>query len=271
MTASHLHLDRSDERLRAYLLGRLPDEDRQALEEIYFADEEVFDRLVEMQHDLVDAWARGDLPADDRRAVEERLLAGPAGGRRAAVAKAFARLDKDRERQPPASSLSAVAAPQPRWFRMAAAAAIAVVSVSSSVWLAMENARLRRAAVPTPTPVVDRPGPPPSSDAPQVAEIRLSPVVLRSEQAAREVMLPPGARLARLLPSDGTATSFVVGIERAGAGRISTQAGLTRDQSGAVVVWIPVEMLKAGDYEVLLWQSREATETLVATYPVRFR
>jgi hypothetical protein len=267
MTESDLDLDRSDDRLRAYLLGRLSDEDRHALEEVYFADEEVFDRLLDMQHDLVDAWARGALGREDRAAVEERLLDPSTGELRMRMAKALARHEVERRPQTANARTS-------HWFTgsLAAAAAVAVLGVSASIWLGVENMRLRRAVAPAPAPSSERSAPAPSSDAPQIAEVRLTPGVRRSEQAPRVVTLPSQARLVRLLlPTDETGPLFVVGIERAGAGRISTQAGLARSESGAVVVWVPVELLTPGDYEVLLWQAREATETLAATYLVRIR
>ena len=169
---------------------------------------------------------------------------------------------------------SAVGATRTLWFSapLAAAASIAILSVSASVWLAIENARLRRAPVPAPAPVSERPVSTPSADPPQIADVRLSPVVLRSEQSPPVVSLPTQARLARLLlPTGETGPSFVVGIERAGVGRVSTQAGLAISRIGNGGGLGPCRTADPGDYEILLWQSREAPASLVGTYLVRIR
>jgi hypothetical protein len=266
----------SDRQLRDYLLGRLTDEARRSLEDAYFADQDLYDRLLEMQNDLIDAWARRALPPDERRAVEERLLSGPSGNERKRLAIALAHVDHTGGTQQAAVTPHA----NPRGFSapLAVAATIAAIGVSTTLWLAMDNARLRDSiaatSAPAPAPTtVDR-GSPAASTFPSqntdITEIRLTAGVVRSEQAAQTIQVPPQARVVRLLlPTDAAGPSFVVGVERAGAGRIATQAGLTRDASGAVVVWIPAESMTAGSYEVVLWREREALDTLVATYVFR--
>src|SRR5262245_52987342 len=96
MTDSRDIGDPRDRQLRDYLLGRLPEQAAHDLEARYFDDEELYDRLLETQHDLTDAWARGELSDADRREVEARLLSGADGLRRARVATALARLDGSR-------------------------------------------------------------------------------------------------------------------------------------------------------------------------------
>jgi hypothetical protein len=271
MSGPHQPVGHADPQLRAYLLGSLPDEERRALEDAYFADEDLYDRLLAMQNDLVDAWARNALSPDDRRAVEDRLLSGPSGAERKRLAIGLARLDHTRGTQPTIARPHA----SPRWFTapFAVAATVAAIGVSATLWLATDNARLRQSiAMPAAAPV-DRgsigasASPSQSGD---ITEIRLTAGVVRSEQAPPTIHVPPQAQVVRLLlPTTDAAPSFVVGIERAGAGRVATQAGLTRGASGVVVVWMPVELMTAGHYEVVLWREREAVETLVATYLFR--
>jgi hypothetical protein len=264
----------SESHLREYLLGRLPDEARGALEEAYFADQDLYDRLLEMQNDLVDAWARNALSPDDRRAVEERLLSGPSGSERKRLALTLARADHARGTQQAIPSRAA----SPHRFSapLAIAATIAAIGVSTTLWLAMDNARLRRSIAATPAPAATDRGSMvasalPSSNA-EIAEFRLAPGVVRSDQTPRTIQLPPQARLVRvLLETDDAAASFVAGVERAGAGRIWTQGGLVRRDGKTVTVWLPSELLTAGDYEILLWQTREDPATLAATYLVRIR
>src|SRR5262245_52823009 len=135
--------DERDERLmRPFLLGRLSESDRHPLEERFLADDDFAARLLELQNDLIDAYARGELDDDDRQAVAERLLGGSAGVQRLRFAEA---LDGWGRRQ----HLPHHVAPpplQPRPARVArvtrpwlAAAALAVLSTSTAIWLGADN------------------------------------------------------------------------------------------------------------------------------------
>ena len=61
----------------SYLLGRLSDEDAQALEERYFQDSDLFERLRALETDLLDEYARGELAGPDRSDFERRLESSP--------------------------------------------------------------------------------------------------------------------------------------------------------------------------------------------------
>ncbi|MGH9837538.1 MAG: hypothetical protein ACREEM_02005 [Blastocatellia bacterium] len=80
------------EKLTAYLLGRLPVEEQDALAEQYFTDDELFDRLLEVKADLMDQYARGQLPAADRPQLESYLDKQPDGWRELAVARALTKV-----------------------------------------------------------------------------------------------------------------------------------------------------------------------------------
>src|ERR1700752_1515648 len=51
----------SDQTLRDYLLGQLPEPEAERLDELSITDDECAERLGAMEHDLVDAFARGEL------------------------------------------------------------------------------------------------------------------------------------------------------------------------------------------------------------------
>jgi hypothetical protein len=61
----------------AYLLGGLPAEEAEALEELYFNDESVFEDVVLAEDDLIDEYLDGELPDDSRRVFEGRLQERP--------------------------------------------------------------------------------------------------------------------------------------------------------------------------------------------------
>jgi anti-sigma factor RsiW len=65
-------------RIRKYLLGALPEPDRSALEEQYFADDALFEEVCEMEDDLIREYLAGSLTAADRGQFERHLAQTPA-------------------------------------------------------------------------------------------------------------------------------------------------------------------------------------------------
>jgi hypothetical protein len=80
----------SDEILRGYLLGELAPPEETALEERYFSDPQLFDRIVDVENDLVDKYARGLLSGEVRRRFESHYLADPRRRERAEFAATLA-------------------------------------------------------------------------------------------------------------------------------------------------------------------------------------
>jgi len=72
-----------------YLLGELPDEDRDRLEDEYFEDDAVHERLLALECELVDAYVRGELSPGERRHFEDRFVATPEGREKVARARSF--------------------------------------------------------------------------------------------------------------------------------------------------------------------------------------
>src|SRR5262245_61786778 len=68
----------ADDRLLVqYLVGDCPEEERERVEERFFADEETFERLCELEEDLAWRYARGQLNATEREQVERAYAAPP--------------------------------------------------------------------------------------------------------------------------------------------------------------------------------------------------
>jgi hypothetical protein len=86
--------------LRLLLLHRLPEAEAYQLEERLMMEGHFAELLREAEHDLLDDYASGRLPPDEREAVEEFLLATPADRERLKLARALARLRPQREHAP---------------------------------------------------------------------------------------------------------------------------------------------------------------------------
>lgn len=59
--------------VKRYLLGVLPDEERDRFEQQYFSDNSLFEEVELAEDDLVDRYVRDELPKDDRRLFEQAL------------------------------------------------------------------------------------------------------------------------------------------------------------------------------------------------------
>lgn len=76
--------------MQRYLLGEMPEAERAALEQEYFNDRRLFDRMAQAESELVDKYARGLLPAPTRERFERYYLAHPRRRERAQFAEALA-------------------------------------------------------------------------------------------------------------------------------------------------------------------------------------
>lgn len=88
-------MDELEQLTTRYLLGELSEPEQLALEEKYFTDPQVFDQVLEIESELVDAYARGQLSNEVRARFEQFYLNHPARAARFKFARALtARLDE---------------------------------------------------------------------------------------------------------------------------------------------------------------------------------
>jgi hypothetical protein len=78
-----------DDRAVRYLLGDLSVPDRDAFEDEYFVDEDIYGELLAAEDDLIDRYCAGGLPPEQRERFEQRYLATPEGRERVAFARAL--------------------------------------------------------------------------------------------------------------------------------------------------------------------------------------
>jgi hypothetical protein len=83
-------MDESEQTITRYLLGESSAGEQTALEERYFSDRELFDRVVQVESDLVDRYVRGLLSPEMRERIEWLYLAHPKRRERVMFAEALA-------------------------------------------------------------------------------------------------------------------------------------------------------------------------------------
>lgn len=134
-----------EQTIQRYLLGEMTEVEREALEQEYFNDRQLFDQMVQIENELVDKYARGLLPPTMRDHFEKHYLAHPKRRERARFAEALAsKLD------------TVVAAPRTAesgWDRflismrgpkLALAISVAVLMAAVAAWSLIETRRLRQ-------------------------------------------------------------------------------------------------------------------------------
>ena len=134
----------SDDHLVRYLLGALPADEVERLDEQTFVDDELAERLRRVEDDLVDSYAAGTLTGERRQRFELFYLASPRRRSKAAFAKGL-RGAIERSMQQPGAVQDRATQPsrdiwRPSWWPLAAAA-VCILTVGV---LTLQNRALRR-------------------------------------------------------------------------------------------------------------------------------
>jgi tetratricopeptide (TPR) repeat protein len=133
----------SDEVLIEYLLGSLSDEENRRIEERFFVDDDLEDRLASLERDLIDSYVRQELEPERRQRFEERFLSGEGRTNRVLFARALDAHLSARQQPAAAPQLAAVLTPKTwraRWGELGGSpllrvAAILVISVGIALTL----------------------------------------------------------------------------------------------------------------------------------------
>jgi hypothetical protein len=225
------------EHLIAYLLHRMPEEERAAFEDRWINEPDLHEQLTIVEGELMDAYVRDDLSATDKTAIESHLLGSRAQQRKLEFARALRR---------------AVAKPK-RTTRFsvswAAVAACLLLSLSGAAWLAWQNLALQREV----SSLSARPVP--SSEA--IYTLLLRPDTTRGGSQPKDLRPPGSAGMIRLDleldPGDEhrTYTASVL----SGDSRVWSEEPIqpeSRASRFVAPIWIPRLLLKAGQYRVEL-------------------
>lgn len=253
----------TDADIRRYLLGALPEPDREALEDAYFAEPDLLARVEQAQSDLTDDYAAGRLSSADQTLFAQRYLTSVEGRREAALAQVLRHAST-------AAGTNDVAPRRqtlPPWLLLAAAA---VLVVGATYIYSLVNGRGPGAPAPTvPPPVAVTPAPPPPVEAPQ---LRVATLVLTADLSRGEGPPPTLVPAAEL-----TYVDLVVPVEdgrSARRGQVTTVEGRPI-WSGAIEqpsgqpprARVPAAALPPGDYILSLGDMSSGA----ATYFFRVR
>jgi hypothetical protein len=145
--------NQNDQLLVRYLLGSLPDEEAERLDELSVTDDEFASRLSAIENDLVDAYARRELPAETTEQFKSAYLSSPKRREKVVFAEAFFSFQQRAAAAPMAVRAGAAQAKKPergwRFFPLPslasqwAFAGAAILLLVASSFLAIHNRRLR--------------------------------------------------------------------------------------------------------------------------------
>ncbi len=134
----------SDDHLVGYLLGALPSDEAERLDERTFVDDELAERLRVVEDDLVDSYAAGTMTGERLQRFESFYLASPRRRRKAALAKGLqGAIERSRSEARPVPNAAPEAARHIggvlRWPLAVAAALVVAIGL-----LLLQNVALRR-------------------------------------------------------------------------------------------------------------------------------
>lgn len=245
----------TDERIFAYLLGELTEEEAGQFDEEYFASEDLADQIGPAEDDLIDAYLRGELTPEQRQHFEQNYLNTEARLKGVAVATGLLRYVNALG----AEETSAPAREEQTWIKsfiafwsgrnwaLRAGLAVGVVAVVlGGVWLFRSRTR-----------------------SPQVVAtltLTINAGDNRAEGAQPDRMkLPPDAEALRIilkLPDRSAATGYRVELLNEG-GEATILRVVGRDAE-SVTAEIPAAQLTRGEYALRLYAVRsDGTEERV--------
>ncbi len=130
-----------DQLLTRYLLGSLPDEDAERLDEMSIADDEIAWRLRALENDLVDAYVRGEMSGPALERFKASYLSSPQSRQKVAIASGLFSLEgqraiatADEERPAHARWLAT-----PRFMHWAVAASVVAIAAATYLFLAPQQ------------------------------------------------------------------------------------------------------------------------------------
>ena len=279
-----------DQNMTRYLLGQLSEQEQAALEEKYFRDPQVFNEVLRVESELVDAYARGQLSTEMRKRFEDYYLKHPARRTRAEFARALT--TKIDERQAPVKSASpvswwqrlfaAIGGQRPRLRLSVALATVLITLAGVWIFITLRRQQQQREAAqietqrenqprrepeqtaqqqPTVTPpqIPQRSPSPTTSPTHVVAFLTLVAGSVRSADngGTQTLIIRPETTQAQIVLKlkDDTFPHYRVSIQKIGGAEIFTQSNLKprSTKSGATFLFtVPASQLSSGDYALTL-------------------
>jgi hypothetical protein len=255
-----------DELLRSYLLGELPEEEAERLEQRLLAEDELFELSEAVEADLIAAYDRGELTEEERERVLWRLAASPSGRERLALARALNTLAGRGRQQVLPFRQRATQRPAFRWAALAAGLLIAaslswfVLKPSkggeSAPWIAHERpAPAGPVQALAPAPQVPTTATIPSTAPEPVQSVfQLALVSLRGSEAAEKLKVRAGTLVELQISVEGMEDlkSFHLSVRNRNAETVWDGDVEPRTLQGArvLVIDLPADRLPPGMYKI---------------------
>ncbi len=253
-----------DELLRSHLLGKLPEEEADALERRLLAEDDLFELSEAVEADLLAEYAQGGLASEEKEHVRRRLASSPQGRERLALARS---LDRVASEDSKAAVLPFRGAPSRRPALRWAALAAGIVAAAGLTWLTLERPQDHPRPHERPAPViaavpraheVTKPPVPAVAPAPEPvkAVFQLALTSLRGAESREKLRVPAGTGTVELQISvEGMEDleSFHLTVRNRQAGTVWEGTGLKPENLKgvrALVIDLPAERLPAGKYEI---------------------
>lgn len=265
-----------DELLRSYLLGTLPEEEADPLEERLLHEDELFELSEAIEADLLAACDRGELAPEERERVLRRLASSPQGRERFALVRS---LNTEAEAPAPVLPfLRRITRPAYQWSALAAALLAALGLYWHDLELPKGGGKIPPSIQKEQPPVAgqvtsDLSPPPPPAPPPQVAQqsrppaerpksakvvCQLALMTLRGgPESAQPVEVQPDTEVVELqigLEEDlANLSSFLVSVRNLkGEALLDRQRVKPKTLRGVrtLVVDLPASQLSAGRYEI---------------------
>jgi hypothetical protein len=244
-----------DDRLVEYLLGRMSEEERLELRERLFRDEDLDEELLATSDELVRAYLAGELPEEDRSRFETHFLGSPENREHLALMRdVLAAVDRVAEEHLPAVA-GRPAASVPRSRGWAAAAAAILLAVGLVVVVAVRRigqGETRATASPLQTvPAMPSARTTPESPMPRVPPPATARVVRFHGRSGTQVTvrLSPSIRAVRMeLTVDPESLSFDAAVLAADGTPVWRAERAPSVRGQPLVLEVPAQVFASGRY-----------------------
>jgi hypothetical protein len=216
-----------DPQLRAFLLGALPPEESERIEELMVERQDMYEEAMAAEDDLLDEYAAGRLSAEERAAVEKRLPT------RLAFAHALARAPRETNVVPFRSRT---------WWPLAAAAAL-VIAIGG-YWFTSKPAAVTMPSNPPVAQVTKR--------MPVIATAVIAIASTRGDAASNVIDIPANAEVLNLEIDINPKDVFprYTATIRDARGNVAFTGDATQSTPSRLLVEVPATNLAAGTFEV---------------------
>ena len=289
--------DHDDDELVRYVLGLLPNEARERLDEASIADDEFAARLRTAETNLIDSYVRGRLAGSTLERFESYYLSSPHRRNNVRLAATFlGAVDRSAAAAGSATWTRRIAHPI-RFWRMAAVAALVVV-VCGVFLFPLLRSRNELTLATTSNDVVERAADPPrqptassaSASSPPASAVPGDRPAARPERIVAMVLLPPTRSVAPIptlaMPADADRVRFELQLEsndfpryRVGLKNPATNQILWRSDwivpssaadQGSVIALVPANLLGPQHYSLdLAGRDAGGREEVIGSYTVR--